>query len=116
MALTRLQAQSLAADGITVNSVLPGHTLTDRQTHLLEITAEKDGITVEEALARQSKSMPAGRMAQPEEIAASSLYLASDDASYISGINLFVDGAWEQTGYPDLRPFQEKASADRSTS
>ncbi len=94
MALTRLQAQSLALDGITVNSVLPGHTLTDRQTHLLEVTAEKEGITVDEALARQTKAMPAGRMAQPEEIAAAVAFLCSTQASYVNGVSLLVDGAY----------------------
>ena len=38
-------------------------------------------------------------------IAAAALYLASEDADYISGVNLVVDGAWATTGYPDLRPF-----------
>ena len=94
MALTRLQGQSLAADGITVNAVLPGHTLTDRQTHLLEVTAEKEGITVDEAMARQTKSMPAGRMANPEEIAAAVAFLCSEPASYVNGVSLLVDGAY----------------------
>ena len=49
--------------------------------------------------------IPLGRPATPEDIAASATFLASDDAAYISGVNLFVDGGWEQTAYPDLRPY-----------
>lgn len=93
-ALTKLQGLDLAASGITVNAVLPGHTLTDRQTHLLEVTAQKENITVEEALARQTASMPAGRMANPEEIAAAVVFLCSVQASYINGTSLLVDGAY----------------------
>ena len=44
------------------------------------------------------------RPATPEDIAASAPFLASADGAYVSGVNLFVDGGWEQTGYPDLRP------------
>ena len=43
---------------------------------------------------------------QPEEIAAPALYLASEDASYVSGASLWVDGAWAVSGYPDMRPFR----------
>jgi meso-butanediol dehydrogenase / (S,S)-butanediol dehydrogenase / diacetyl reductase len=47
-----------------------------------------------------------GRPAQPEEIAAPALYLASDDATYVNGASLLVDGAWAVSGYPDMRPFR----------
>ncbi len=52
--------------------------------------------------------IPMRRAGAPEEIAAAGLFLLSDDAAYVSGSNLVVDGAWETTGYPDLRPFTEK--------
>lgn len=92
MALTRLQSTELAPHGITVNGVLPGHTMTDRQVHLAEIRAGRESITVEEALNRQAKSVPAGRLGKPEEIADAIAFLASERAAYITGINLLVDG------------------------
>jgi 3-oxoacyl-[acyl-carrier protein] reductase len=92
MALTRLQSTELAPFGITVNGVLPGHTLTDRQHHLAEIRAARDGITPEEALARQGREIPAGRLADPDEIAATIAFLCSVPAAYVAGTSLLVDG------------------------
>ncbi len=92
MGLTRNQATEYAPFGITVNGVLPGHTLTDRQTHLAQIVADRDSITVDEALARTGASIPVGRLASPEEIAAAVGFLCSQQASYITGTSLLVDG------------------------
>jgi len=92
MALTRVQAVEYAANGVTVNSVLPGHTMTDRQTHLAEIRAQRDGITPVEALERQAAEIPMKRMGTPEEIAAAVVFLCSDQAGYITGTNILVDG------------------------
>lgn len=92
MALTRLQATEFAPYGITVNGVLPGHAMTDRQLHLAEVIAARDGITPEEALARQSKTNPMGRIGTPEEIAAAALFFCSTGASYVTGTSLLVDG------------------------
>lgn len=91
-ALTRLQAAELAASGITVNAVLPGHTLTERQVHLAQIRAEKQGISVEEALRETSESLPIKRLADPREIAAPIAFLCSKPAAYVSGVSLLVDG------------------------
>lgn len=95
-ALTRLQSNQLARWGILVNAVLPGHTLTDRARQLAARQAEQQGITVEQALADRSKSIPVGRIADPAEIAHAVVFLASERASYISGVSLLVDGGAAQ--------------------
>lgn len=92
MALTRLQATEYAPFGITVNGVLPGHTLTDRQTHLADLRAQREGITSEEALKLQAEAIPMKRMAIPSEVAAAVAFLCSEQAAYITGTNLLVDG------------------------
>lgn len=92
MALTRIQATELAPHGVTVNAVLPGHAMTDRQTHLAEIRAAREGITVQEALERQAQLVPMSRLGRPQEIADAVAFLASDRASYITGVSLLVDG------------------------
>lgn len=92
MALTRLQATELAPYGITVNGVLPGHTLTDRQRHLAGMVAEKEAITPEEALTRRASEVPTGRLADPGEIAAAVAFLCSVPAAYVNGVSLLVDG------------------------
>jgi 3-oxoacyl-[acyl-carrier protein] reductase len=94
MAFTRLQSNALAPHGITVNGVLPGHTLTDRQTHLAEIESQKSGATVEEVLEKRGKQVPVGRLADPDEIAAAITFLCSQQASYITGTNVLVDGGF----------------------
>lgn len=92
MALTRLQADEVAARGVTVNCVLPGHTLTDRQRHLAAIRADREKVDEDEALRRQAADLPIGRLAEPDEIAAAIVFLCSAPASYITGVNLLVDG------------------------
>lgn len=92
MALTRLQALELAPYGITVNGVLPGHTLTDRQLHLADIRAKRDGITPAEALLMQASEVPMKRLGKPEEIAAAIAFFCSQPGAYITGTSLLVDG------------------------
>ncbi|HRF60423.1 MAG TPA: SDR family oxidoreductase [Fimbriimonadaceae bacterium] len=92
MALTRLQATELAPHGVTVNGVLPGHTLTDRQRELAEVTAKAQGITVERSLELRAESVPMKRLADAHEIAAAIAFLSSTRASYVTGVNLLVDG------------------------
>jgi 3-oxoacyl-[acyl-carrier protein] reductase len=92
MALTRVQALDYAASGVTVNSVLPGHTLTDRQSHLAQLRAERESISPAEALRLQAADIPMKRMATADEIAAAVTFLCSERAAYITGTNILVDG------------------------
>ncbi len=85
-------AGELAPHGITVNNVLPGATFTARLEAIAESRAMQTGRAVEAVLEEMRAVIPAGRFARPEEIARAISFLASDDAAYITGINLPVDG------------------------
>lgn len=84
--LTRSMALDLAKFGIRVNAVCPGSVRTPMFDAAI---AKLDPAKVEEAFA---KAYPMGRIAEPAEIAAAVAFLASDDASFVNGVNLPVDG------------------------
>jgi 3-oxoacyl-[acyl-carrier protein] reductase len=88
----RTLAVELAPFGITVNSILPGFTRTARLEALFAGRADRAGSTVQEVEAEAMRSVPMGRFAAPEEIAAVAVFLASPGASYLTGVNLPVDG------------------------
>ena len=88
----RTLAGELAPFGITVNNILPGYTATARLQSLFQAKAEKAGTSVKEIERRTVESIPMGRLASPEEIAAVVGFLASPGASYLTGVNLPVDG------------------------
>lgn len=94
-------AKVLAADlgkhNITVNTVLPGYTLTGRQRELAEKAALQSGKTPEEIIKSWEAGIPLGRTAKPEEIAAAVVFLSSEKASYITGAALPVDGGSTRT-------------------
>ncbi|MFY8037651.1 MAG: SDR family oxidoreductase [Cyclobacteriaceae bacterium] len=85
-------AHEVAPFGITVNNVLPGTTMTGRLEAIIKNNATKAGIAEEEAKQRMVEEVPMGRISSPEEVAAAIAFLASPAASYITGINLPVDG------------------------
>ena len=87
-------AREVAQDGITVNTILPGYTATERVTELNQANAEREGVGVEEVQARLEASIPMGRLAEPEEFAALAVFLASERAGYITGGSFAVDGGW----------------------
>lgn len=85
-------ALELAPFGITVNNVLPGFTMTGRLEFLINSIAQKEGKSNEEVKNDMISTIPAGRIADAEEVAAAVAFLASPAASYINGINVPVDG------------------------
>jgi len=85
-------ATELAPWGITVNNVLPGYTMTGRLQSLIDTTSAAKGKSKEEILHEMESSIPVGRIAEPNEVAAAIAFLASPAAAYINGINVPVDG------------------------
>lgn len=85
-------SRELAPHGITVNNVLPGSTRTPRIEQIIAARASKSGGSIGTVAAEMESEVPMGRFAEPAEIAAAVAFLASPAASYITGINLPVDG------------------------
>ena len=85
-------AEHYAAQGIRINAINPGYTLTGRVEQSVAVEAKRLNISPEEALARGVASVPLGRYGKPEEGADAALFLASDRASYIVGAILPVNG------------------------
>lgn len=90
--LTKTMANQLGPDNITVNAVLMGYCLTDRLLHLAEVRHKEQGITLEEYYQKASADIPLRRMGQPREVGETVAFLASERASYITGVSLPVDG------------------------
>jgi 3-oxoacyl-[acyl-carrier protein] reductase len=89
---TKVLALEFASKGIRANVVAPGAINTDMLQTAYAAIAEAEGISVEEAAAKENASIPLGRPAEPDEIAAAIAFLAGPDASYITGIVLPVAG------------------------
>lgn len=85
-------AKELGPYGITVNNVGPGFTLTDRVRPVLEAQAKSSGRPYDEVLAERARSIPLGRLGQPEDVAAMIVFLASAQARQVSGQTILVDG------------------------
>lgn len=86
-------AAGYADQGIRVNAVNPGLTATDRLYEGFRAESKVNGLSMEEQLAKAQARQPMKRLPAPAEIADAVVFLASDRASYVTGVNLTMDGA-----------------------
>jgi 3-oxoacyl-[acyl-carrier protein] reductase len=91
-------ALEVVRDNVTIHNLLPERIDTDRQVYMGRKTAEREGITYEEARARQVESIAARRLGLPSEFGAACAFLCSAHAGYMSGQNIHLDGG----SYPAL--------------
>ncbi|HEX7313614.1 MAG TPA: SDR family oxidoreductase [Pyrinomonadaceae bacterium] len=90
----RTLANEVAADGITVNNLLPGYTRTERVEELARALADREGLAEADVRARWEAEIPMRRLGETREFAALAAFLASERASYITGTSVTVDGGW----------------------
>lgn len=90
-------ADEVADHGITVNVVCPGFMRTERLEDLAAQRAAQTGGSVAEKIAEMVRGVPAGRIGEPDELAAAVTFLASERAAYITGVALQVDGGFTRS-------------------
>ena len=90
--LTKVMAKELAGNGIRVNAVCPGQVMTDLERWRFNLEADVLGTSVEQQEAEMCKTIPLNRIGLPDEVAKLVTYLASEEASYITGQAMNVTG------------------------
>ena len=90
----RTLANEVAADGITVNTILPGFMNTERLEELHRDTAARERVPLETIEQRVRAQIPMRRIGDPRELAALAAFLASEQAAYVTGQSIAVDGGW----------------------
>ena len=87
-------SNDVAKYNVTVNNIAPGYTLTNRLYELAVSEAKQKGLSHEEILVNMTKDIPMNRLGRPEEVASVATFLASNQASYLTGNTIQVDGGW----------------------
>jgi len=90
-------ANEVAADGVTVNNILPGYTRTERLEELIDFIANKENISADQVKDRWHSEIPMRRLGEPKEFAALAAFLVSERASYLTGNSIAVDGGWTKS-------------------
>ncbi len=90
--LCKTLSNNYAGEGITFNCVCPGYTATERLMNLARQQAETSGKTPEDVIAGFGSAIPVGRVGQPGELAATIAFLAGEQAAFITGASIPVDG------------------------
>lgn len=85
-------ARQTVKHNVTINNLLPGFFLTDRNRATMTAFAKEMGVSIEEALAERLKHIPAGRQGDPAEFGDACAYLCSAQAGYVTGQNFLIDG------------------------
>ncbi|PJA97085.1 MAG: 3-oxoacyl-ACP reductase [Ignavibacteriales bacterium CG_4_9_14_3_um_filter_34_10] len=91
-AMTKTLSNEIGSFNITVNNVAPGYTLTGRLYELAVNKAKETGESHEHILANMSAEVPLKRLARPDEIGSLIVYLSSEQASFITGTTILIDG------------------------
>ena len=94
VALSKTLSNELAGDNILVNAVCPGYTRTERLEQLAEARAREKNVSRDEVFLAWEEAVPMGRLGTPEEFASLVVFLASERASYITGVTIQVDGGY----------------------
>jgi 3-oxoacyl-[acyl-carrier protein] reductase len=92
LAWSKTLAGEVAADGITVNIIMPGRVSTDRLRQLDEARAKRENVSYESVVEASLKQIPMGRYGDPTEYGDTAAFLASQNASFITGSVIRVDG------------------------
>lgn len=90
--LTKTQANQLGPDNITVNAVLMGQIMTDRQYAIADVRVKEQGIRYEDHFKQLASEIPLRRLGEPREVGEVVAFLASERASYLTGVSLPIDG------------------------
>lgn len=89
---SKVLASEVAGDGVTVNMLLPGLIATDRTDFLDRTAAERSGKSIEQVQAMRNSAIPVGRYGTPAEFGAVAAFLASEQAAYVTGTMMRIDG------------------------
>lgn len=90
--LTKSIAKEYAASGITCNEICPGAIDSELMNRIADRVSKDEGITPKEFLTQVSEKYPAKRLVQPNEVSAVALFLASQEAAYVNGVSIPIDG------------------------